>query len=119
MELANIGSEGVERRLRNAISTFGVAIIAIVALRTFHAPVWAYAMLVLPFWLSAFLVFQGLFKTCTIMAARGLRDVGDGHEKIASPTVAALMRLRGRRVALLTWFTAIAATAGVVAAVAL
>jgi hypothetical protein len=53
------------------------------------------------------------------MASRGLRDVGDGHEKIASPTVSALMRLRGRRVAVLTWFTAIAATAGVVAAVAL
>ncbi|NUO50961.1 MAG: hypothetical protein HOV80_19070 [Polyangiaceae bacterium] len=63
MELANIGSEGVERRLRNSISAFGVAIITIVALRTFHAPVWGYGTLVLPFWLSAFLVYQGLFKT--------------------------------------------------------
>jgi hypothetical protein len=63
MELANIGSEGVERRLRNAISVFGVALLIIVALRTFGAPTWAYFGLLLPFWLSAFLVFQGLFKT--------------------------------------------------------
>lgn len=53
------------------------------------------------------------------MAAQGLRDVGDGNEKIANPAVAALLRLRGRRVTALTWATAVSATAGVVAAVAI
>ncbi len=53
------------------------------------------------------------------MAAQGLRDVGDGAEKVANPAVAALLRLRGRRVTWLTWSTAIAATGGVVAAVAI
>jgi hypothetical protein len=53
------------------------------------------------------------------MAAQGLRDVGDGHEKIANPAVVALLRLRGRRVSVLTWGTALCATAGVVAAVAI
>jgi hypothetical protein len=51
------------------------------------------------------------------MAAQGLRDVGDGHEKIASPALTALMRLRGQRVTWLTYLTALFATVGVVAAV--
>lgn len=63
MELANIGSEGVERRLRNSVSTFGVALLLVVGLSLFGAPAWAFGFLVLPFWLSAFLVYQGLFKT--------------------------------------------------------
>jgi hypothetical protein len=119
VELSNIGSDGVERRLRNSATMFGVTLTGVVALRLIHAPPWAYALLVFPFWLSSFLVFQGLFKTCTIMAKRGLRDVGDGSEKIANPAVSALMRLRGRRVWYLTWATAILATAGVIAAVAI
>lgn len=53
------------------------------------------------------------------MAAQGLRDVGDGAEKIASPAAAALLRQRGRRVLLLSAVTAITATAGVIAAVAI
>lgn len=53
------------------------------------------------------------------MAAQGLRDVGDGHEKIANPAVSALLRLRGQRVSWMTWLTALTATAGVVAAVAI
>jgi hypothetical protein len=53
------------------------------------------------------------------MAKRGLRDVGDGHEKIANPAVSALLHLRGRRVWYLSWAAAILATAGVVAAVAI
>jgi hypothetical protein len=97
---------------------FGITLTTVVALRIADVPPWGYALLVFPFWLSAFLVFQGMFKTCTIMAKRGQRDVGDGHEKIANPAVSALMRLRGRRVWWLTWATAILATAGVVAAVA-
>ncbi len=53
------------------------------------------------------------------MAAQGLRDVGDGAEKIANPAAVALLRQRGRSVSLLSWSTAITATAGVVAAVAI
>ncbi len=119
MQLSNIDHEGVERRLRNSAFMFGVTLTGVVALRLSGAPPWAYAVLVFPFWLSSYLVFQGLFKTCTIMAKRGVRDVGDGQEKIASPAFSALMRLRGRRVWWLTWATAILATAGVVAAVAI
>lgn len=63
MELANIGSEGVERRLRNSVTVFGVALLLVVALRLLAAPTWAFGFLVVPFWLSAFLVYQGLFKT--------------------------------------------------------
>jgi len=63
VEPANIGSAGVERRLRNAATTFGLALLCVVALRLFGAPPWAFGLLILPFWLSAFLVYQGLFKT--------------------------------------------------------
>jgi hypothetical protein len=50
------------------------------------------------------------------MAARGLRDLGDGHEKIANPTEAGKLATRGRRVGWLTALTAVAATAGLAAA---
>lgn len=63
MEIANIGSEGVERRLRNAVTAFGFALLLVVGLRLFHAPPWAFGFLLLPFYASALLVYQGLFKT--------------------------------------------------------
>ena len=63
MEIANIGTEGVERRLRNAVSVFGVGLLAVVAFQLLRAPAWAFGLLILPFYLSALLVYQALFKT--------------------------------------------------------
>lgn len=53
------------------------------------------------------------------MAAQGLRDVGDGHEKIADAREAERLRQRGRAVSVLAMASAVVATAAVVAAVGL
>lgn len=50
------------------------------------------------------------------MAAQGLRDVGDGEEKIANPVEAARLRMRARRINGLVLLTGIAAAGTVVAA---
>ncbi len=53
------------------------------------------------------------------MAAQGLRDMGDGHEKIANPIEAAELRARGKRVIRLSLVVAVGATAVAVIAASL
>lgn len=53
------------------------------------------------------------------MAAQGLRDMGDGHEKIANPIEAAELRARGKRVIRLSFVVALGATAVAVIAASL
>lgn len=53
------------------------------------------------------------------LAAQGMRDVGDGSEKIANPTEAAELRARGKRVLVLSLALAGTATLLAVLAVAL
>ena len=53
------------------------------------------------------------------MAAQGMRDVGDGTEKIANPIEAAELRARGKRVMMLSMVTAAVATLLAVLAAAL
>lgn len=53
------------------------------------------------------------------MAAHGLRDTGDGVEKIANGEMVAELRARGKRVNMLTAASALATTALVIAALVL
>ncbi len=53
------------------------------------------------------------------MAAHGLRDTGDGVEKIANLQMVAELRTRGTRMNLMTLASALGTTALVIAAVAL
>ncbi len=63
MQIANIGSDGIELRLRGATIVFGATLLVAVAMKMVGAPTWAYFPLAIGFWLSSFLGTQGLFKT--------------------------------------------------------
>ena len=63
MEIANIGSQGVQARLRRSIAVFGVALLLAVVLRWTAAPAWTLALLFLPFYAALTMVYQGLFRT--------------------------------------------------------
>jgi uncharacterized BrkB/YihY/UPF0761 family membrane protein len=68
-------------------------------------------LLFIPFLIAAQGVYMGLFKTCGIMAARGMRGTDDGAEKIADPEERARVWKLGRMVLVVTVGTAIALTA--------
>ena len=57
-------------------------VLAVVAMEE-KAPRWVLFALFFPFFFGAFGVFQGLLRTCPGLALRGMRDAGDGPEKIA------------------------------------
>lgn len=110
MAVANLDSSGVEMRLKGALASFGLALLLAVVLRYFGLSPWTLGVLVVPFFMSAWLSFQGLFRTCTVMAKNGVRDVGDGQERVANPVERAQLALRGRTVMLLAVSTALLAT---------
>jgi hypothetical protein len=116
MEIANISGTGIELRLRRSVYAFGATLALAVLLRGIGASAWAYAALIVPFLGVFFLVYQGLFKTCTFMASRGERDLGDGHEKVANAAEADTLRKRARGVHAATIATAVLATAGIILA---
>src|SRR5215471_10174245 len=78
----NLGDRAQSGRLRFGVIAFGVAMVgAVVALET-AAPRWVLGLLFLPFFVGAFGVLQGLLKTCPGLAMQGMRDTGDGPERV-------------------------------------
>lgn len=116
MESANIGTEGIERRLRGAVLAFGLALALITGLRLAGAPAYAFGLAFIPFFVASSLGFQSLYRTCTYQASHGTRNLGDGEEPVAHPEERARLARQGRIVWLLTLGTASLATALVVAA---
>ena len=110
-DLANISELGVNSRLKRAVIGVGITLVAMILLVTLHAPRFAIALLFIPFFVTINLAFQALFKTCSFMAVQGMRDMGDGHEKLASCTESAALRARGRKIFLVSALAAAAATA--------
>jgi hypothetical protein len=78
----NLGDRPQSGRLRMGVVGFGVALLLGVIALEMHAPRPLLALLFVPFCFGAFGVFQGLLRTCPGLAARGMRDAGDGPEKI-------------------------------------
>lgn len=95
---------------------FAIALLLVAVLRSFAVPSPVYLVVALPFLAAFSLAYQGLFKTCTYLAGRGLRDVGDGKERVACVEQLARLKSRGRRVSVMTVVSAAAATAMVVLA---
>ena len=94
----NLGDAPQNARLRLGVVTFGSGIfLAMIALEL-HASRLALSGLFIPFFLGANGIFMGLYRTCTPLAASGLRDLGCGSEKIANPTELRGVRLRALRV---------------------
>lgn len=109
-DLSNIGQRGIDLRLKRAVVGVGSTLIVMIVLSVLRAPPWALAFLFLPFFVTLNLAYQALFKTCSYMATRGMRDLGDGSEKIANPAEAAAMRARGRTILFASFATALVAT---------
>ena len=63
MEIANIGSEGVEVRLVRTVIAFAGALVLIATLHALSAPVLVYALVFVPFSGAFMLAYQALFKT--------------------------------------------------------
>ena len=112
----NIGREGVESRLCLTTYAFALTLGLVIGMRALGAPTWSYGFMFVPFTVSFLLAYQGMWKTCTGLASRGMRDVGDGHECIANPRELRALRARGRRIMAYVFASAAVATALVMAA---
>ena len=112
----NIGGEGIGNRLGKTTYAFAFTLSVVVVMRALSAPTWSFAVLFVPFTGCFLLAYQAMWKTCTFLASRGMRDVGDGHECIADPTEVARLRTRGRRITAYVVASAAVSTALVVAA---
>ncbi len=62
-ELANIDDRGVELRLSRAVYGVAVTLVVMVAMTKLHAPTWSFVLLFIPFFGTANLAFQGLYRT--------------------------------------------------------
>jgi hypothetical protein len=111
MAVANLDSSGVEMRLRSAVFVFALGMGLAVVLRMTTTSPWALSVMVVPFFLTSWLTFQGLYRTCTVMAKDGTRDYGDGRERVACPQTRSKLHHRGRYVMLLSVSVAMVATA--------
>lgn len=59
----NIDERGVDRRLKSAVYGVGVTLGAMLLMTMLHAPWWSLTVLFVPFFFTANLAFQGLYKT--------------------------------------------------------
>lgn len=96
--LQNIDGPGIDARMRLAVLGLGVTLAALVGLAASHAPVWIAAFLFIPFFGVALLALQSLYGTCVVMGGKGMRDFGEGHEKIACRAACASLRGQAQRI---------------------
>ena len=99
----NIDGEGVDARMRQAVLGLGVTLVALVGLGAAHAPAWLAALLFFPFFGVILLAMQSLYGTCVFMGGKGMRDFGEGHEKIACPITSSALRGQAKRI----WYSTI------------
>jgi hypothetical protein len=104
---SNLGDIPQDRRLRWGAIAFALGLVLAVVLLEVHAPATFRLLLALPFFVGATGLYQGLFRTCSGLAARGLRDNGDGPTPIADPDELA----RVRRTAMILTVCAMASAA--------
>jgi hypothetical protein len=109
---ANVFGREREKRMRYGVFAFSLGLVMAAVLMTLRAPHAARAVVLLPFFFGVMLLFQGLTGTCAGLAARGLRDLGDGPEAITNAEELAAVRRRARLVTLFSALGALAATAG-------
>jgi hypothetical protein len=94
----NLDGAGVDTRMRQAVLGLGVTLAALVGLAASHAPVWLAAFLFIPFFGVTLLAMQSLYGTCVFMGASGMRDFGEGHEKIACPVTCSALRGQAKKI---------------------
>jgi len=109
--LANIGTAGRRRRRMISISAFGVAAAFAVGLGAIGAPRTWRLLLFVPLWVGALCFFEVQARTCVVLAARGLRNMGAGNERIGSPDDLRRVMQQSRRVHVQTLLLSAALTA--------
>ena len=98
-------------RLRGGVGFFAVALgLTMLAMQP-GVPAGYRLALVVPFFLAALGVFQGLYGTCLKRAMRGEREDPSGPEPILNPAVRATMHSEMRRILVRAGAVALACTA--------
>jgi len=115
----NIPESGVDERMRQAVAGLGVTLAVLVAFAAFHAPIWLVAALFVPFFGVSLLALQSLYGMCVFMGSRGMRDLGEGAEKVACTMTSCGLRAQSRRIWLTSFGGAVAMTGLAVAAIAI
>lgn len=95
---ANLGPQTQDRRLRIGIGLFAVTLaLAVLLVRLDGHPALRWG-LALPFFIATLHVAEAMYKTCPMLAARGLRESPDGRELVGDPEERARIRGNGKRV---------------------
>ncbi len=89
---SNLGDGPQDLRLRWGAIAFALGLVLAVVLLEIGAPPTLRLLLAIPFFVGATGLYQGLFRTCSGLAAQGLRDSGDGPTPIADPDELARVR---------------------------
>jgi hypothetical protein len=94
---ANLTPQTQDRRLRLGIVFFTITVVAAVVLVKLHAhPALRWALAV-PFFCATLHIAEAMYKTCPMLAARGMREQAEGSEPIADPRERSRIRGNGRR----------------------
>jgi hypothetical protein len=96
--IPNIGPRERQRRLVGGFLFLAIAACVAGCLFWFEAPQLWRLLVFLPAWASAIGFYQVKEKTCVALAARGLRNMDAGDERIADPDDLARVRAQSRRV---------------------
>jgi hypothetical protein len=115
MEIAsregNLSADTQTPRLKGGVVGLGIGLVMAAVMLEQGVSVPLRLLLFVPFFVSSVLLFQGLFNTCPGLAARGMRDVGDGPEAIANKEQRCAVKSLAARVMLLSVAVAVLATA--------
>jgi hypothetical protein len=94
----NLGKARRTSRLRGGVVALALALGLALGLAHLRAQAPLHALVFVPFFIASWHIVQGLGGTDPLLAARGLRDMGDGPEPIAGAEELARVRAAGRLV---------------------
>lgn len=106
---SNLGPQTQDRRLRIGIVLFTGTLVTAVVLVQLHAhPVFRW-LLALPFFGAILHIAEAMYRTCPMLAARGMREGEEGSEPIADPNERVVVRGNGQKLLLGSAVLALAA----------
>jgi hypothetical protein len=106
----NLGDVPQDTRLRMGAVAFALGLVLAVVMVKLGAPPPLRLVLAVPFFAGAHGLYMGLFRTCSGLAAQGLRDNGDGPTPIADRDELARVRLTALKVTALALLSGALAT---------
>jgi hypothetical protein len=110
----NIGPQQRRLRMRMGIVMFAIALLLAIAMAVMSTPPSARIVLFVPLLLGSLGVLQARAHTCVALAAKGLRNMDAGNDRVDDSSVAVL-KARGRTVLLQSIALAGALTVAVMA----